>query len=144
MAPCEGLADRDLLDHCFGDHGGELGHWNGIVLIRQRQQGTTSSQRSMCIGGPVIEWNGSSSKTVGNSAIMEAFRMVTSQSGSAAVEDRAVVALSGGWVAVLSAAAWSREWDQPSSRRPRLMQVDFLSNDMFSWLYTWSLVSHER
>ena len=25
VAPCEGLADRDLLDHPFGDHGGELG-----------------------------------------------------------------------------------------------------------------------
>ena len=25
VAPCEGLADKDLLDHPFGDHGGELG-----------------------------------------------------------------------------------------------------------------------
>ena len=69
--------------------------------------------------------------------------MVTSESGSVAVEDGAGVAPSGGWGAVLRAAAWSREWGQPSSRRPRLMQVDLLSNDTFSWLYTWSLVSHE-
>ena len=39
VAPCEGLADTDLLDHPFGDHGGELGptaarHWNGIVAAR--------------------------------------------------------------------------------------------------------------
>ena len=43
----------------------------------------------MCTGGPVIERNGASSKTVGKSAVMEAFRMVTSESGSAAVEDGA-------------------------------------------------------
>ena len=43
----------------------------------------------MCIGGPVVERNGASSKTVRNSAMMEAFRMVTSKSGSAAVEDGA-------------------------------------------------------
>ena len=100
----------------------------------------------MCIGGPVIERNGASSKTVGNSAMMDAFRMVTSESGSAALEDGAGVAPSGGWGAVGRAAAWSREWGQPSSRRPRLqlMQEDWLSNDTFNWLYTWSLVSHER
>ena len=67
---------------------------------------------------------------------MEAFRVVTSESGSATVEAGAGVAPSGGWGAVLSAGAWSREWGQPSSRRPRLMQVDLLSNDTFSWLYT--------
>ena len=60
--------------------------------------------------------------------------MVTSESGSAAVEDGAGVAPSSGWGAVLRAAAWSREWGQPSSRRPRLMQVDLLSNNTLSWL----------
>ena len=98
----------------------------------------------MCIGGPVIERNGASSKTVGNSTMMEAFRMVASKSGSAAVEDGAGVAQSGEWGVVLSVAAWSREWGQPSSRRPRLLQVDLISNDTFSWLYTRNLVSHER
>ena len=88
----------------------------------------------MCIGGRVIERNSASSKTVGNSAMMEAFRVVAS--GSAGVEDCAGKTPSGGWSAVLSVAAWSREWGQPSSRRPRLMQVDLLGNDTFSWLYT--------
>ena len=66
----------------------------------------------MCIDGPIIERNSASSKTVGNSAMMEAFGMVTSESGAAAVEDGAGVMPSGGWGTVLIAATWSHEWGQ--------------------------------
>ena len=144
VAPCEGLANRDLLNHPFGDHGGELGLDGRAPLERNSASPIVAARDCVIpevnvhIGGPVIQRNGASSKTVGNSAMMDAFRMVdvTSESGSAAVEDGVGVAPSGGWGAVLSAAAGSREWGQPSSRRPRLMQVDLLSNDTFRWPYT--------
>ena len=70
--------------------------------------------------------------------------MVASESGYAAVDDDPGIAPSGGRGAVYSAAVWSREWGQPSSRTPRLMQVDLLSNNTFSGLYTCSLGSHQR
>ena len=138
VAPCEGLADRDLLDHPFGDHGGELGFDGRTPLERNSARPIVAARDCVIPEVNVHRRPGHRTERCVFEDCRELRHDGSLQEGHLGVR----LCGSGGWCR--GSAKWWMVCGQPSSRRPRLMQVDLLSNDTFSWLYTWSLVSHER
>ena len=149
VAPCEGLGDRDLLGHPFGDHGSELGLDGRTPLERNSASLIVAARDSVIPEVNVHRWPGHRTER----CVFEDCRELRHNGGLQ--DGHLEVRLCGKGGCCRGSAKWwmgrSAECcrlelrvGQPSSRRPRLMQVDLLSNDRFSWLNTWNLVLHER